>query len=88
MCANNTYSVTLCYNYPPKKFATFLYVFYLCVCCSQAASAPEGDSTLHRYGSTTTPPASQTVPPSYTSPQVPNIHASGSINPTPEQVQL
>lgn len=75
-----------CSNYLPWKFVTFLYVFYLCVCCSQAASAPEGDSALQRYGSTTTPPASQTAPPSYTSPQVPNIHASGSINPTPEQV--
>ncbi|XP_059180481.1 TOM1-like protein 2 isoform X1 [Centropristis striata] len=49
------------------------------------ASAPEGDSTLHKFSSTPqpTPPA---VPPAYTAPQVPNIHASGSINPTPEQI--
>lgn len=55
------------------------------------ASAPEGDSTLHKYATTTpqpTPqPTPQAVPPAYTAPQVPNIHASGSINPTAEQVQ-
>ncbi|XP_042363469.1 TOM1-like protein 2 isoform X3 [Plectropomus leopardus] len=49
------------------------------------ASAPEGDAALHKF-STTTQPTPQAVPPAYTSPQVPNIHASGSINPTPEQI--
>uniref|UniRef100_A0A3Q3A2V9 Target of myb1 like 2 membrane trafficking protein n=1 Tax=Kryptolebias marmoratus TaxID=37003 RepID=A0A3Q3A2V9_KRYMA len=33
-----------------------------------------------------TKPTAHTVPPAYTTPQVPNIHASGSINPTPEQI--
>ncbi|XP_034564205.1 TOM1-like protein 2 isoform X2 [Notolabrus celidotus] len=50
-----------------------------------AATAPEGDSALHKY-STTTQPTPQALPPAYTTPQVPNIHASGSINPTPEQI--
>uniref|UniRef100_A0A671W1E1 Target of myb1 like 2 membrane trafficking protein n=1 Tax=Sparus aurata TaxID=8175 RepID=A0A671W1E1_SPAAU len=56
----------------------------------RVASAPEGDSTLHKYATTTpqpTPqPTPQAVPPAYTAPQVPNIHASGSINPTAEQI--
>nr|XP_046232559.1 TOM1-like protein 2 isoform X2 [Scatophagus argus] len=52
----------------------------------RAASAPEGDSTLHKYATTTAQPTPQAVPPAYTTPQVPNIHASGSINPTPEQI--
>uniref|UniRef100_A0A8C4EN17 Target of myb1 like 2 membrane trafficking protein n=1 Tax=Dicentrarchus labrax TaxID=13489 RepID=A0A8C4EN17_DICLA len=52
----------------------------------QVASAPEGDSTLHKFATTTTQPTPQVVPPAYTTPQVPNIHASGSINPTPEQI--
>uniref|UniRef100_A0A3Q1GHT8 Target of myb1 like 2 membrane trafficking protein n=1 Tax=Acanthochromis polyacanthus TaxID=80966 RepID=A0A3Q1GHT8_9TELE len=51
----------------------------------QSASAPEGDATLHKY-STVTQPTPHSVPPAYTTPQVPNIHASGSINPTPEQI--
>ncbi|XP_028285826.1 TOM1-like protein 2 [Parambassis ranga] len=51
----------------------------------RSATAPEGDSTLHKY-SGTTQPTPQTVPPAYTTPQVPNIHASGTINPTPEQI--
>ncbi|KAI3365566.1 hypothetical protein L3Q82_010656, partial [Scortum barcoo] len=51
----------------------------------RAATAPEGDSTLHKY-STTTQHTPQAVPSAYTTPQVPNIHASGSINPTPEQI--
>ncbi|XP_047465188.1 TOM1-like protein 2 isoform X2 [Mugil cephalus] len=51
----------------------------------KSATAPEGDSTLHKYSSTTqpTPPS---VPPAYSTTQVPNIHAPGSINPTPEQI--
>uniref|UniRef100_A0A3Q3GFP3 Target of myb1 like 2 membrane trafficking protein n=1 Tax=Labrus bergylta TaxID=56723 RepID=A0A3Q3GFP3_9LABR len=49
------------------------------------ATAPEGDTTLHKY-STATQPAPQVVPPAYTAPQVPNILASGAINPTPEQI--
>ncbi|KAF3704617.1 TOM1-like protein 2 Target of Myb-like protein 2 [Channa argus] len=49
------------------------------------ASAPEGDSTLHKF-STTTPPTPHAVPPAYTSPEEPNLHTSGSINPTPEQI--
>ncbi|XP_047232731.1 TOM1-like protein 2 isoform X2 [Girardinichthys multiradiatus] len=48
-------------------------------------SAPEGDSTLHKY-STRTKPAPHFVPPAYSTPQVPNLPASGSINPTPEQI--
>uniref|UniRef100_A0A3B3D6Y4 Target of myb1 like 2 membrane trafficking protein n=1 Tax=Oryzias melastigma TaxID=30732 RepID=A0A3B3D6Y4_ORYME len=51
----------------------------------QVASVPEGDSALHKYSSTTQP-KTQSVPPAYSSPQVLNIHASGSINPTPEQI--
>uniref|UniRef100_A0A3Q2DHW0 Target of myb1 like 2 membrane trafficking protein n=1 Tax=Cyprinodon variegatus TaxID=28743 RepID=A0A3Q2DHW0_CYPVA len=51
----------------------------------QAASAPEGDSTLHRH-STKTKPAAQPVPPAYSSPQVPNLPSSGAVNPTPEQI--
>lgn len=70
-----------------KSFKT-LFMHVMCVCCCQVASAPEGDSALHKFGSTTTQPTSQAVPPSYTSPQVPNILASGAINPTPEQVGL
>ncbi|XP_035468721.1 TOM1-like protein 2 isoform X1 [Scophthalmus maximus] len=50
-----------------------------------AASAPEGDSTLHKYSATPQPPP-QAVPPAYTEAQVPHIHAAGSINPTPEQI--
>uniref|UniRef100_A0A8C6M6Y9 Target of myb1 like 2 membrane trafficking protein n=1 Tax=Nothobranchius furzeri TaxID=105023 RepID=A0A8C6M6Y9_NOTFU len=44
-----------------------------------------GDSALHKHSSMTKPTA-HTVPPAYTTSQVPNIHASGSINPTPEQI--
>ncbi|XP_038130050.1 TOM1-like protein 2 isoform X2 [Cyprinodon tularosa] len=51
----------------------------------RAASAPEGDSTLHRH-STKTKPAAQPVPPAYSSPQVPNLPSSGAVNPTPEQI--
>uniref|UniRef100_A0A8C6M541 Target of myb1 like 2 membrane trafficking protein n=1 Tax=Nothobranchius furzeri TaxID=105023 RepID=A0A8C6M541_NOTFU len=51
----------------------------------RAASAPVGDSALHKHSSMTKPTA-HTVPPAYTTSQVPNIHASGSINPTPEQI--
>uniref|UniRef100_A0A665WRU8 TOM1-like protein 2 n=1 Tax=Echeneis naucrates TaxID=173247 RepID=A0A665WRU8_ECHNA len=51
----------------------------------RSATAPEGDSTLHKY-STTPQPTPHAVPPAYTDAQVPNIHASGSINPTPEQI--
>ncbi|XP_071767926.1 TOM1-like protein 2 isoform X2 [Centroberyx gerrardi] len=51
------------------------------------ASAPEGDAALHKYSAPPQPqPAPHAVPPAYTAPQVPNIHASGSINPTPEQI--
>uniref|UniRef100_A0A3P9IKE0 Target of myb1 like 2 membrane trafficking protein n=1 Tax=Oryzias latipes TaxID=8090 RepID=A0A3P9IKE0_ORYLA len=45
---------------------------------------PEGDSALHKYS--TTQPKTQSVPPPYSSPPVLNIHAPGSINPTPEQI--
>uniref|UniRef100_A0AAQ6AQP9 Target of myb1 like 2 membrane trafficking protein n=1 Tax=Amphiprion ocellaris TaxID=80972 RepID=A0AAQ6AQP9_AMPOC len=51
----------------------------------RSASAPEGDATLHKYSSVTQP-TPHSVPPAYTTPQVPNIQASGSINPTPEQI--
>ncbi|KAM8837443.1 TOM1-like protein 2 isoform 2-T2 [Spinachia spinachia] len=49
------------------------------------ASAPEGDSTLHMFSSTPQPTA-QVVPPAYIAPQVPLVPASGSINPTAEQI--
>ncbi|XP_032358665.1 TOM1-like protein 2 isoform X2 [Etheostoma spectabile] len=49
------------------------------------ASAPEGDSALHKL-STIPQPAPHVVPPAYIAPQVPNTLASGSINPTPEQI--
>uniref|UniRef100_UPI0037E8D91A TOM1-like protein 2 isoform X2 n=1 Tax=Semicossyphus pulcher TaxID=241346 RepID=UPI0037E8D91A len=52
----------------------------------RVASAPEGDSTLHKFSTPPQPAAPQVVPPAYPTPQVPNIHASGSINPTPEQI--
>uniref|UniRef100_A0A8C9YT18 Target of myb1 like 2 membrane trafficking protein n=1 Tax=Sander lucioperca TaxID=283035 RepID=A0A8C9YT18_SANLU len=48
-------------------------------------SAPEGDSALHKL-STIPQPAPHVVPPAYIAPQVPNTLASGSINPTPEQI--
>ncbi|KAM4716089.1 TOM1-like protein 2 isoform 1-T1 [Anableps anableps] len=51
----------------------------------RAASAPEGDSTLHKY-STKTKPAPHHVPPAYSAPQGPNLQASGAINPSPEQI--
>ncbi|KAM4525970.1 TOM1-like protein 2 [Fundulus diaphanus] len=51
----------------------------------RAASAPEGDSTLHKC-STKAKAAPHSVPPAYSSPQAPDLHASGSINPTPEQI--
>ncbi|KAG8009044.1 TOM1-like protein 2 [Nibea albiflora] len=53
----------------------------------RVASAPEGDAALHKFSTPTTQPhpTPQAVPPVYPTPQVPNIHASGSINPTPEQ---
>uniref|UniRef100_A0A673AJH6 TOM1-like protein 2 n=1 Tax=Sphaeramia orbicularis TaxID=375764 RepID=A0A673AJH6_9TELE len=34
----------------------------------------------------TSQPTPHAVPPAYNTPQVPNLHASGSINPTPEQI--
>ncbi|XP_056153094.1 TOM1-like protein 2 isoform X2 [Lampris incognitus] len=49
------------------------------------ASAPEGDPNPQKY-SAPPQPTPRSVPPAYTTPQVPNIHASGSINPTPEQI--
>ncbi|KAJ4941090.1 hypothetical protein JOQ06_027377 [Pogonophryne albipinna] len=48
-------------------------------------SAPEGDSTLHKFSSPPQPPP-QVVPPAYIAPQVPVLQAAGSINPTPEQI--
>uniref|UniRef100_A0A672GQK0 Target of myb1 like 2 membrane trafficking protein n=1 Tax=Salarias fasciatus TaxID=181472 RepID=A0A672GQK0_SALFA len=51
----------------------------------QVASAPDGDSALHKY-SATTQPAPAAVPPAYTAPQGPSIHTSGPINPTSEQI--
>ncbi|TKS90044.1 TOM1-like protein 2 [Collichthys lucidus] len=52
----------------------------------RVASAPEGDAALQKYSTTTVQPTPQAVPPAYPTPQVPNIHPSGSINPTPEQI--
>ncbi|XP_077958719.1 TOM1-like protein 2 isoform X3 [Gasterosteus aculeatus] len=49
------------------------------------ASAPEGDSTLHKFSGSPQPPP-QVVPPAYIAPQVPVVPASGSINPTAEQI--
>ncbi|KAG7507113.1 TOM1 2 isoform X1 [Solea senegalensis] len=52
----------------------------------RAASAPEGgDSSVLKF-SATPQPTPHTVPPAYTDPQVPNLPASGAINPTPEQI--
>ncbi|XP_069547443.1 TOM1-like protein 2 isoform X1 [Brachyistius frenatus] len=51
----------------------------------RAATAPEGDSTLHKLSSTTQP-SPHSAPTAFADPQVPNILASGSINPTPEQI--
>ncbi|XP_077357726.1 TOM1-like protein 2 isoform X2 [Festucalex cinctus] len=51
----------------------------------RTASAPEGDSTLHKY-SAPSQPAPHVVPTAFTTPQVPNIQTSGAINPTPEQI--
>ncbi|XP_020779782.1 TOM1-like protein 2 [Boleophthalmus pectinirostris] len=51
----------------------------------RAASAPEGDSTLHKFN-TVSQPTSDTVPPAYNTAQVPNILSAGTINPTPEQI--
>nr|XP_057918231.1 TOM1-like protein 2 isoform X1 [Doryrhamphus excisus] len=51
----------------------------------RTASAPEGDSALHKY-TTTSQPAPHVVPPAHPTAQVPNIHSSGAINPTPEQI--
>ncbi|XP_049614333.1 TOM1-like protein 2 isoform X2 [Syngnathus scovelli] len=53
--------------------------------CTQTASAPEGDSTLHKYSSPPQP-APHVVPAAYTTPQVPNVQPSGAINPTSEQI--
>ncbi|XP_035987993.1 TOM1-like protein 2 isoform X3 [Fundulus heteroclitus] len=50
----------------------------------RAAPAPEGDSALRC--STKAKAAPHSVPPAYSSPQAPDLHASGSINPTPEQI--
>ncbi|XP_061912078.1 TOM1-like protein 2 isoform X2 [Entelurus aequoreus] len=49
------------------------------------ASAPEGDSVLHKY-TAPSKPAPHVVPPAHPTPQVPNIQPSGAINPTPEQI--
>ncbi|XP_034415393.1 TOM1-like protein 2 isoform X1 [Cyclopterus lumpus] len=49
------------------------------------AAAPEGDSTLHKFSTPPQPPP-LAVPPAYTTPQVPSVPASGSINPTSEQI--
>ncbi|XP_061611459.1 TOM1-like protein 2 isoform X3 [Phyllopteryx taeniolatus] len=51
----------------------------------QTASAPEGDSTLHKY-TTPSQPAPHAVPTAFTTPQVANIQPTGAINPTPEQI--
>ncbi|XP_008313303.1 TOM1-like protein 2 isoform X2 [Cynoglossus semilaevis] len=51
----------------------------------RSASAPEGDSTLQKFSTSPQPPP-QSVPPAYPDAQVPNINASGSINPTAEQI--
>ncbi|KAM9424587.1 TOM1-like protein 2 isoform 2-T2 [Pholidichthys leucotaenia] len=50
-----------------------------------SATAPEGDSALHKY-SGSSQAAPHPVQPAYTATQAPTIHASGSINPTPEQI--
>ncbi|XP_077481428.1 TOM1-like protein 2 isoform X2 [Stigmatopora argus] len=51
----------------------------------RTASAPEGDSTLHKY-TAPSQPAPLAVSKPYSHPQVPNIHPSGAVNPTPEQI--
>uniref|UniRef100_A0A3B4GVX5 TOM1-like protein 2 n=1 Tax=Pundamilia nyererei TaxID=303518 RepID=A0A3B4GVX5_9CICH len=45
-----------------------------------------GELMLGSLHSSTTQPTQHSVPPVYTTPQVPNIHASGAVNPTPEQI--
>ncbi|XP_056286010.1 TOM1-like protein 2 isoform X2 [Pseudoliparis swirei] len=49
------------------------------------AFGPESDSTLHQF-SPPPQPLPQAVPPAFTAPQVPSVPASGSINPTSEQI--
>ncbi|XP_061666673.1 TOM1-like protein 2 isoform X2 [Syngnathoides biaculeatus] len=51
----------------------------------RTASAPEGDSTLHKY-TNPSQPAPHVLPAAFTTPQVPNIQPTGAINPTPEQI--
>uniref|UniRef100_A0A3B3XTD5 Target of myb1 like 2 membrane trafficking protein n=1 Tax=Poecilia mexicana TaxID=48701 RepID=A0A3B3XTD5_9TELE len=56
----------------------------------QAASAPEGDSTLHKYSSSSSSSkakaAPQPVPPAYSAPQAPSLQPGGAVTPSPEQI--
>ncbi|XP_043959439.1 TOM1-like protein 2 isoform X3 [Gambusia affinis] len=54
----------------------------------RAASAPEGDSALHKYSSSSskTKAAPQSVPPAYSAPQAPGLQPGGAVTPSPEQI--
>uniref|UniRef100_A0A3B3VJX9 Target of myb1 like 2 membrane trafficking protein n=1 Tax=Poecilia latipinna TaxID=48699 RepID=A0A3B3VJX9_9TELE len=58
----------------------------------RAASAPEGDSTLHKYSSSSSSSSSkakaapQPVPPAYSAPQAPSLQPGGAVTPSPEQI--
>uniref|UniRef100_A0A3B3XTT5 Target of myb1 like 2 membrane trafficking protein n=1 Tax=Poecilia mexicana TaxID=48701 RepID=A0A3B3XTT5_9TELE len=56
----------------------------------RAASAPEGDSTLHKYSSSSSSSkakaAPQPVPPAYSAPQAPSLQPGGAVTPSPEQI--
>ncbi|XP_032429249.1 TOM1-like protein 2 isoform X2 [Xiphophorus hellerii] len=54
----------------------------------RAASAPEGDSALHKYSSSSskTKAAPQPVPPAYSAPQAPSLQPGGAVTPSPEQI--
>ncbi|XP_027887902.1 TOM1-like protein 2 isoform X1 [Xiphophorus couchianus] len=51
----------------------------------RAASAPEGDSALHKYSSKTKA-APQPIPPAYSAPQSPSLQPGGAVTPSPEQI--
>ncbi|XP_014330085.1 TOM1-like protein 2 isoform X2 [Xiphophorus maculatus] len=51
----------------------------------RAASAPEGDSALHKYSSKTKA-ALQPIPPAYSAPQAPSLQPGGAVTPSPEQI--
>ncbi|XP_054913824.1 TOM1-like protein 2 isoform X2 [Poeciliopsis prolifica] len=56
----------------------------------RVASAPEGDSALHKYSSSSssskTKAAPQPIPPAYSAPQAPSLQPGGAVTPSPEQI--